>query len=174
MSPATRCKLGRNPASIIKVWFWFATNVWEKLKCSNIRTMLLVRWKITTKLLKTSHSLSVYNRGNRVCFVPNLRTNSSKSIFLVFDFSKASSTRLHCRPWVIERLRWVSICATKQQNALTNRDTAPKSGYSCSKFIHIKQAVLAFVRKVYAAKCHSPSIYFVGHRVGEEYERRWS
>ena len=28
-----------------------------------------------------------------------------------------------------------------------------------------------FVRKVYAAKYYSPSIYFVGHRVGEEYER---
>ena len=46
--------------------------------------------------LKKSLSLTVYNRGKSVYFLHNL--NSSKSIFLVLDFSKASGTRLPCRP----------------------------------------------------------------------------
>ena len=46
----------------------------------------------------------------------------------------------------IEHLKGVSTHATKQKNALTNCDTAPKSGYSCSKFIHIRKGTLLFVK----------------------------
>ena len=33
-----------------------------------------------------------------------------------------------------------------KKNALTNCDTAHKSGYNCSKFIHIRKGMLLFVK----------------------------
>ena len=69
-------------------------------------------------------------------------------MFFVLDFSKANSTRLRCRPWVIERYSSCEKCqyATKQKKktVLTKCDTAAKSSYSCSKFIHIRKGTLLF------------------------------